>query len=328
MANNTTVSNAIPNSVFLFSVVFKFVAMIVGVLGNVTVLIHTIFSHKEKTATSYLVGNLALADLLMCLTFYPIWIIEFIQTMLNIDSDQDLFCKFSRATVWAFMFASIALLVAITVDRYLYIVKPLKYPQIVTHRRVFLAVSGIWITACCIFIFLYIHVRSFRSLEFRSFCDTTGTAKNIRYITDSFAGYIPLTLIFFLNFHLLFVARKQRKRILAETTIANADDSTEESTKRMSFVLRFFVALKAAKTFAIVVAVLTICILIPTVVGRILHEFCNFPCKQFWYVVLNYELYGINSVVNAFIYGFRHVKYRKAYLHILFKLFACQKATR
>ena len=36
----------------------------------------------------------------------------------------------------------------------------------------------------------------------------------------------------------------------------------------MSFVLRFFVALKSAKTFAIVVAVLTICILTPTVLAE------------------------------------------------------------
>ena len=103
MANNTTVSIAIPNNVLLFSVVFKLIAMIIGVLGNVTVIIHTIFSNKEKAATSYLVGNLALADLLVCLTFYSTWIIEFIQTMLNINNDQKLFCKFSRATTWAFI---------------------------------------------------------------------------------------------------------------------------------------------------------------------------------------------------------------------------------
>ena len=96
----------------------------------------------------------------------------------------------------------------------------------------------------------------------------------------------------------------------------------------MSFVLRFFVALKSAKTFAIVVAVLTICILTPTVVGRMLYELCGVPCLQIWYVVLNYELYGINSVVNAFIYGMRHLKCRKAYIDILFKLFSRRKATR
>ena len=169
MANNTTVFNTIPNNVLLGSVLFKFIAMIIGVLGNVTVIIHTILLNKEKTATSYLVGNLALADLLVCLTFYPIWIIEFIQIMLSIDSDQDLFCKFSRATMCAFMFGSVATLLAITVDCYLYIVKPLRYPQIVTHRRVFLVVSGIWITACCLFIFWYVYIRSL-GIEFRSFC--------------------------------------------------------------------------------------------------------------------------------------------------------------
>ena len=110
--------------------------MIVGVLGNITVLIYAIFTSKEKTATSYLVGNLALADLLVCLTFYPIWIIEFIQTILNIDSDQDLFCKLSRSSIKALLFASAATLLAITV-------KPLKYPLIVTKRRVFVVMAGI-----------------------------------------------------------------------------------------------------------------------------------------------------------------------------------------
>ena len=169
MANNTTF-HAIPNNVLLCSVVFKFIAMIIGILGNVTVIIYAIFSIKEKTATSYLVGNLALAGLLMCLTFYPTWIIEFIQIMLNIDNDQDFFCKVNRATTWAFMSASTATLLAITVDRYLYIIKHPRYSQIVTHRRVFLAVSGIWITACCIFIVQYFHRRSYGLLLTKQHC--------------------------------------------------------------------------------------------------------------------------------------------------------------
>ena len=197
MANNTTFQT-IPNNVLLCSLVFKFIAMIIGVLGNVTVIIHTIFSNKEKTATSYLVGNLALADVLVCLTVYPVWIIEFIHIILNIRNDQDLFCKFSRAIPWAFMSASVATLFAITVDRYLYIVKPLRYPQIVTRRRVFLVVSGIWITACCLFIVQYIHRRSY-GIGLRSVCYLPDS---IAYLIDTFTGYLPLTLIFFLNFHL------------------------------------------------------------------------------------------------------------------------------
>ena len=322
MTNNTTAFHTIPNNFLLASVVFKFIAMIIGVLGNVTVITHTILSSKEKTATSYLVGNLALADLLVCSTFYPIWIIEFIQIIMNIDNDQDLFCKFSRSTVWAFMFASIATLLAITVDRYVYIVKPLRYPQIVTHRRVFLAVAGIWITVCCLLIVFYIHYKSF-GVEFHSFCYIPDSIFNFRIGVNGCFTF----LIIFLNVRILFLARKQRNRIFADATISSVDNPTAESANRMRVVLRFFVALKTSKTFAIVVAVLTICVLTPTVVGWILRTFYSARSRQIWYVVFNYEFYGINSVVNAFIYGMRHVKYRKAYLHILFKLFFCHKST-
>ena len=197
------------------------------------------------------------------------------------------------------MFASIATLLAITVDRYLYIVKRMRYPRIVTHRRVFLAVSGIWMTAWCLFTVHYINDKRSKS-DYRSFCKIPCI---VNYFTNAFAAYIPLTLIFLFNFRILSVARKQRKRILA------------------------YLALKTAKTFAIIFVVLIVCILVPSTVGQILDYTCNTRCQQIWYVLFHFELYGINSVVNAFIYGMRHVKYRKAYLHILYKLFFCHKAT-
>ena len=65
MANNTAIYHTFPNSLLFASVVFKFIAMIIGVFGNVTVIMYTLFLNKRKTATSYLVGNLALADLLV-----------------------------------------------------------------------------------------------------------------------------------------------------------------------------------------------------------------------------------------------------------------------
>ena len=251
MANKTTVFYTISNDVLLCSIIFKVIAMTVGVLGNVSVVVYSIFLSKEKTPTSYLVGNLALADLLVCLTFHPIWIIEFVQTMLNIHSDQDFFCKLARSTVFALAFASVATLLSITVDRYLYIVKPMRYPLIVTSRRVFLAVLGIWLTACCFFIVIYVHVKSAGN-GFRSFCDLL---KSIFYFITCSIGYIPLILIFFLNFKILSIARKQRKRILPAMMINSVNNSNEGSGNRMSFVFGFLRALKAAKTFAIVFAV-------------------------------------------------------------------------
>ena len=312
----------ISTKILLFPVIFKVIAMIIGVWGNITVIIYTIFWSKEKTATSYLVGHLALADLLVCLTFYPIWSIEFIQTILNIDSDQDFFCRLSRSSISALLFASVATLLAITVDRYLCIVKPLRYPLIVTKRRVFAAISGIWLTACFLFIILLVYIRRYDD-RLRSYCYLNTP---LNFFKDVFIGYLPLTVIFILNVWILIVAEKQRKRILAET-VGAVITSNEQPLNRMSHINRFFHALKAVKTFSIVVTVLTFCILTPTVVGKVVQYSCSDSCVQMWYVVFHYEFYGLNSIVNAFIYGMRHIKYRKAYGHILFKILRCDKLT-
>ena len=59
---------------------------------------------------------------------------KLLQTIFGIDNDQELFCKLGFSTIYALTFASVASLLAISVDRYLYFVKPMKYPMIVTCR--------------------------------------------------------------------------------------------------------------------------------------------------------------------------------------------------
>jgi hypothetical protein len=324
MENTSTILDPASNNILLpFLVVLKFIAMIIGVLGNITVIIYIILLREKRTATSYLVGNLALADLLVCLTFYPIWIIEFVLTILNIDSDQDLFCKLSRSTICSLLFASMTTLLAITVDRFLYIVKPLQYLLIVTKRRVFLAISAIWLTGCCLLIALLFYWRRSVNSRLRSVCDINDY---ISRLVEIFASYLPLTLILIFNSWILIVAEKQRKRILAETAVA-ATTSNGQPANKMSAIYRFFQVRKAAKTFSIVVAVLAFCVLTPTVVGLVIESSCSPSCQQIWFVVFHYEFYGINSIVNAFIYGMKHIKYRKAFRHILFKILCSNNFT-
>ena len=308
-------TSTVSNHVLLCSVVFKFIAMIIGVFGNVTVIIYTIFLSKEKTGTSYLAGNLALADLLVCLTFYPTWIIEFIQAMLNIDSDQELFCKLSRSSVWSLLFASVATLLAITLDKYFYIVKPLRYPEVVTRRRLFLIIFGIWFVTCGLFILFYLNFTS--NIKLRSFCDIPlyiSISKNIVLF------YIPLIIIFLLNFQILRTAQKQRRRIITESKWRS--NNAKQLSSSTAAIRQFLQALKSTKTLLTVVMVLTFCCFFPTIIGLVFYlEVCNESCQHIWYVVFQYELYGINSIVNAFIYGMRHVRYRKAYRNILFKIY-------
>ena len=310
------------NETLLCSVVFKFIAMILGVFGNTTVIIYSIFWTKERTATSYMVGNLALADLLMCLTFYPIWIVEFVLTILDIDSDQSLFCKLSRSTILTFLFASVASLLAITFDRYLYIVKPLRYPLIVRAGRVRRVICGIWLTSCFIFA---VYFSLTRRLPVRNTCYfPDGTY----YTKDVIIAYIPITLILILNFQIFSVARKQRKKILAENMPKGLNDTDNQSANRSNLVLRFLVGLKAAKSFFIVAVVLFLCILTPQVLNMMLCRFCSDSCVRDYFVVFHYEFYGINSIANAFIYGMRHVKYRKAFKNMFLKIIGRFKSVK
>ena len=311
----------ISNQVLLCSIVFKFVAMFIGVCGNIAVIILTRtskFWSKEKTETSYLVGNLAVADLLMCLTLYPALIVELILTILNSKSDQLLYCKFSRSFTFSLLCASVASLLAITVDRYIYIVKPLKYPLIVTRRRVFGVISAIWLTACSTFAFLYFHYEIFQT-GLRSVCFISDS---MWYPLDTFLIYIPISVIVFFNWRIFLVSRQQRKEILAQTLPAPDYNTDEDRLKKncMKVVVGFFVWFKAAKTFSIVLAVLIFCILVPTLVGTIIYNFCSQACQRYFIVIFHHEFYGINSVVNAYIYGMRHVKYRKALGKLLFKV--------
>ena len=133
-------------------------------------------------------------------------------------------------------------------------------------------------------------------------------------VKNIFTVYLPVTLIIIFDVWISIVAEKQRKRILAETATNTSD------------VHRFFDALKAVKTFIIVFAVLAFCLLTPAVVGFVLKEIsCSYACQQLWFVVFHFELCGINSIVNAFIYGMRHIKYGKASERILLRIVRCNK---
>ena len=194
--------------------------------------------------------------------------------------------------------------------------------MIVTKRRVFFSILGIWLTTSCVFIVFVISFGRLDEEKLRSFCYVNAL---FQYIMTSFVAYLPLSLVIILNVRILIVAEKQRKRILAET-IPPLMYFNEQTGNRIATISHLFQAVKAVKTFCIVVAVLVFCVLTPTVAGWVIYgSSCTGSCRQLWFVVFQYEFYGINSIVNAFIYGLRHNKYRKAYRKILFKILCCNK---
>jgi hypothetical protein len=70
---------------------------------------------------------------------------------------------------------------------------------------------------------------------------------------------------------------------------------------------------KAMKTFAIIVGVLTCCF-VPYIVLEAVFGISNeHSCSLYTPYLIVLELFGINSIANAFIYALRHKKYARAY---------------
>ena len=174
-------------------------------------------------------------------------------------------------------------------------------------------------TSFCILALFYVHF----DFSYAGLRDLCFISDSIDFPLDTFATYIPVFLIIVLNWRILLESRKQRKKILALTLPAPDNDISEDLLKekiRMRVVVRFFVDFKAAKTFFVVVAVLIFCLFTPTLIGDMLQHFCSTVCSRYFTVIFRYEFYGINSIVNAFVYGMRHVKYRKAFVKLLLKV--------
>ena len=150
------------------------------------------------------------------------------------------------------------------------------------RHPVFLAISGIWLTTCCLFVVFQVSYRY--DLGLRNVCEIQFEIHH--HVVYHFVTFSPLTAILILNIRILIVAEKQRKRILAETALP-VTTSNGQAGNKMSATHGFFRAHKAVKTFSIVVTVLGFCVLIPNVVGPVLYYYCSDSCKQMWFVVFH-----------------------------------------
>ncbi|XP_073451185.1 C3a anaphylatoxin chemotactic receptor-like [Aquarana catesbeiana] len=125
----------------VFTVLVLSFTTLVGVPGNALVLWVTGVK-MERTVTTILFGNLALADIICCLClpfsvvqfFYPEWLYG------------PALCKILHFTVILNMFASVFTLVAISVDRWILVVQPVWARN---HRRVRTA----WMICLAIWVF-------------------------------------------------------------------------------------------------------------------------------------------------------------------------------
>ena len=303
-ATNTTESEIPFSPTFLaVLIVFKCLCFVCGVLGNLGVIIYNLFMNNNKTPTSYLITNLAFADLLTCLSVYPIWVTEFIMMLSRKHSNQYqvFFCKFTNSVNLVLVSISSLTLLSIAFDRYIFISRPLRYPLMMTWKKTCRILLSIWICAV-----LYCPVLAFftESTDVRAACSLSPIVSLIAAVI-----YIltPFVFIFYLNHKIFKVAMVHLRRIRSENNRFMPSASGLENSNGF----RIKRELKTIKTFAIVVGAFVICFF-PFSMTTLLQSLVgNFMSQSVW--ILLGDLALMNSILNPIIYGMRHNEYKNCY---------------
>ena len=133
-----------PEDVFFFVLGCFFT--VVAILGNALVISLIITRARLHVTTNWFVLSLALADLCVGLTYFPLLFISNFFQKLRIDHT-GLWFKL-RDT---FLYSSSSNLCALTADRFFAITMPLKYNVFMTGKRLIISLASAWIAPFVLF---------------------------------------------------------------------------------------------------------------------------------------------------------------------------------
>ena len=276
---------------------------IITVAGNGIVIYLIVTRHRLHTTVNWFILSLAIADFSIGASYL---LAEYLCDALSCNDN------LWRAIASFLSAASAINLCLMTLDRYIAIVKPLKYVTFMTTRRVVLLISAAWLaTFLPHFIFLVTVVTS------TSPNDVHGQV----FMVFDFVFYetLPLVILPLATGHIFLIARRHSRQNAAlvaqlrfNRRIEHGNEASTQSHETSS-----------AKLVGVAVTVFVICYV---------HELCytilyqlrdkkTKPNEAFTYVL--HLLFLVNSTVNPVAYAFHKSDIKKS----LRSMFRCSRGT-
>ncbi|XP_071393464.1 trace amine-associated receptor 13c-like [Centroberyx affinis] len=261
---------------------------------NLLIIISISHYRQLHTPTNVLLLSLAVSDLLAGLLLIPTEILLAGSCWFL----GDLMCALSFFVVFTIISVSVGNMVLISVDRYVAICDPLRYPTKITQRRVQICVSLCWV--CSLF---------YCSLILNDHLGQPGRYNScvgecvvvINYIAGAvdlvFTFISPITVIIVLYMRVFVVAVSQARAMRSHIVAVTLQRSVTETAKKSER--------KAARTLGIVIAVFLICFCPHYLVSLAGQE--NVANASFLVFLLYF-----NSCLNPVIYAFFYPWFRKS----------------
>ena len=257
------------------------------IVGNSLILLALYKSPSlKKTTSNYFVSSLACADLSVGLFANSLYVgLSGFVSLLKIQElkNAETFVWLLTTTVMTFNLCFVA------ADRYVAILHPLRYPEVITTNRLFSAIACMWIFAVL-----------FASVPF--YLPYNDLPK--LWIAGSFVTFFfPLAILLFCYCRIYLVVKEQNSRLKKRPTFEQSTPSAEKLKNR-----------KVATTFAILTGVF-VALFLPTLVVNFISMAVQRHCHivklniaWFWAAAVSYT----SSAINPWIYAIRMPDFKRA----------------
>ncbi|XP_035693594.1 histamine H2 receptor-like [Branchiostoma floridae] len=268
--------------------------IILIVLGNIFNICVLLYNNNLRNVTGSFMVALACADLSLGLFGLPFMVRPALEGRWVYTKSACDFCGFISTTL---IITSVLLLFDLSVDRYIWIAKPVKHYKIMTGKRCAAMIASSWLVAAVYSATPFFGWGSFVYNYKMSTC-TLGIFTDIYFGTAFFAISLPpIFAMCFLNLKILRIARRQTRTIRHASQIPR----TSEAFPVTSF--------KPAMTVGIVV---TTCVvsLLPLIVSYTYSMFSNNDLPSDLVFAFTFLLIS-NSFWNCIIYSATNTTFRQ-----------------
>ena len=272
------------------------ISVLPTVLSNALVIFAVATRGQLRNESTILLACLAGADLLTGLLGQPIRIATEVQRILKKGTFCSALERVSTLSLIWHILATLTHLVLITTDRYIAIKKPLRYREIVTTRRVTVAVISGW--AFTIFVTIQ------ESILAAVNSDTNIYSIYLTISTITVTGFASISIIAIVGIYLYIFSETRRQQRVEIEHLSVEEITTIRKNN------------KATKVLGIILITL-IAAYLPTIISVIVYFSVNLEgrvlnCMASWVATL----IMLGSLCNPIIYCWRMEKFRHAFLEI------------
>ncbi|XP_022086054.1 somatostatin receptor type 2-like [Acanthaster planci] len=308
-------------SVYAILIILSVMVMVVGLTGN-SMVIAVVCRHRSmRTPTNFYIVSLALSDFLVTSFVMPLKLVE-----LSADADTSILngalCSVLGFVQPYFVFTSIWTLVAISIDRYLVILHPLRSHSFNTRSRASRNVAAIWAVPFLVLAgYFYPHqTMKYRMTSELGVIRRTTCQSQLPHEIQQWYTVFQFTVLLVWPVGLLcftcFSIARRLFRLTEDEKMLKTSLRKEEASRR-----------KVAKMVLVVVFAFVVC-WAPFFIVTLVNHFTRFLRHQnfiFWQYVL--YLFGFsNSCMNPVIYTFMSRAFRKGFRGIIMCVCPCTKA--